>query len=86
MSAATASTYVYLGIILGVMGGVICMIFPPRNKILDVICILSGGVIGTLTSISLIGNQLNKFSLITIIAFGYVGASITTHLVGGVER
>ena len=85
MDIMLTSVYIYLGIILGIMGGAICMVLYPKDKILNTIYILSGGVIGTLISIAILGMQLSKFSLVSIIAFGYVGASIITRLTGGAK-
>ena len=80
MSISSASMYVYLGMLLGMVGGISYNIFNQQDKISDIISIISSCVIGVLVSIVMLGMQIDRFVLISIIAFGYVGASIIKNL------
>lgn len=77
MDVQAAISYVYLGIILGAMGGGLCAAFHPRGKPISAIKVLTGSTIGALASISAFSIELSKYYLLSLIMLGYVGASIT---------
>ena len=75
--------YVYLGLILGVMGGMVCWVISSGDNYIGTVYLLSGGIIGIFLSITMTSLELNKFWLGLIITAGYVGASIFGRLLKG---
>ncbi len=73
--------FVYLGLILGVTGGVSCTFSYPSNKVPRTVYVLSGCMIGVLVSIVAMDMGVSKLLLLFIITVSYVGASIAGRVV-----
>ncbi len=74
--------FVYLGLILGAIGGLSCMVFYLDSKAVQAVYVLAGCIIGVLTSITVMDVGISKVLLLFIITVGYVGASIAGRVVG----
>lgn len=81
MNIASVAMHVYLGMLLGIIGGISYIIFNSQDKITNIVSVLSSCVIGVLVSIAMLGMQVDRFVLVSIITFGYVGASIINKLI-----
>ncbi|OPY59761.1 MAG: hypothetical protein A4E55_00111 [Pelotomaculum sp. PtaU1.Bin035] len=89
MNVFEITTFILLGTILGMAGQAARMVVGLKKKYDEasqgktedwfntkqlVISLMIGGVAGTLGAISLLGEELGKQTLLTLIAVGYAGA------------